>query len=148
MSRVALLDVNVLIALFDVQHIHHQVAHDWFAEQRPDGWATCPLTENGFVRIVSHPGSRYLDATVPMLVGLLRKFCSGSHHHFWADTPSLRDERLFDPRSVGGSRKVTDAYLLALAVKHGGCLATFDRGIPLDAVTGARPANLAVIAQP
>ena len=55
MSRVALLDVNVLVALFDSSHVHHEVAHDWFADHRAQGWATCPHTENGFVRVLANP---------------------------------------------------------------------------------------------
>ncbi|HWJ56793.1 MAG TPA: hypothetical protein VNR90_11235, partial [Vicinamibacterales bacterium] len=54
-SRIALLDVNLLVALFDPDHVHHDISHDWFAEQRGVGWATCPLTENGLVRVLSSP---------------------------------------------------------------------------------------------
>ena len=54
-ARVALLDVNVLVALFDPSHVHHTAAHDWFADRGEEGWATCPITENGLLRIVGHP---------------------------------------------------------------------------------------------
>jgi hypothetical protein len=147
MSRVSLLDINVLIALFDRDHVHHDAAHDWFADDRADGWASCPMTESGFVRILS--GSRYpfpkADATVPGLIRQLQRFCTNSRHQFWPDAISLRDEHLFDTASIGGHRKLTDVYLLGLATHHGGRLVTFDRGIPLQAVRQATQANLAII---
>jgi uncharacterized protein len=145
-SRVALLDVNVLVALFDPDHVHHELAHDWFANHRQSGWATCPTTENGFLRVLANsaygsPISRPQD-----ILQHLRRFCAAAGHHFWDDSVSLCDERLFDPAVLAGYRQVTDVYLLGLAVSRRGCLATFDRGVRLSAVRGARPANLAVIA--
>ena len=145
MAVVALLDVNVLVALFDQDHVHHDLAHEWFAEDGAKGWATCPITENGFVRVVSNPKYQP-DALRPSAVlDRLRKFCSSGHHHFWADTVSLRDEGLFAPAAVRGHGQLTDIYLLALARKMGGRLATFDRTISLSAVKGAKPDHLAII---
>ena len=83
-----LLDVNVLVALFDPDHVHHQLAHDWFAETRASGWATCAVTEIGFVRVVSQPAYRSPVSRAADLVPLLRRFCSSPDHHFWAETPS------------------------------------------------------------
>jgi hypothetical protein len=145
MARVSLLDVNVLVALFDPDHIHHELAHDWFADHRAEGWATCAVTENGFVRVVSNP--RYQpDAPRPAaVVDRLRRFCTSEHHHFWADPVSLRDAALFNLSVARGHRQVTDIYLLALARRQGGRLATFDRTIPLAAVKGAGDDTLAVI---
>jgi uncharacterized protein len=143
--RVALLDVNVLIALFDVEHIHHDVAHDWFADQRRYGWATCPVTENGFVRIASNP-VRGLEGFRPAAAAArLRKFRASGHHTFWPEAVSLTDDALFKLSAASGHRQVTDLYLLGLAVKMRGCLATFDRAIPLEAVVGATSAALQVI---
>ena len=146
MARVSLLDVNVLVALFDPDHVHHDLAHDWFADHRAEGWATCAVTENGFVRVVSNP--RYQpDAPRPAaLLEQLRRFCASGRHHFWADAVSLRDAGLFNLTVARGHRQVTDIYLLGLAKRMGGRLATFDRSIPLGAVKGARAETMLVIA--
>jgi hypothetical protein len=146
MSRAGLLDVNVLVALFDPDHVHHDVAHDWFAESGRSGWATCPLTEAGFVRVLSNPayGGGAIRATD--LVGRLRRFCRSGGHVFWPDGVSLLDESVFDVAHVAGHRQLTDIYLLGLAHACGGYLATFDRGIPFRAVKGATAASIEVIA--
>jgi toxin-antitoxin system PIN domain toxin len=146
MARVCLLDINVLVALFDVDHVHHDLAHDWFADHRAGGWATCPLTENGFVRVVSNP--RYLSETVRPAAALVQlgRFCASGNHYFWADAVSLRDAKLFNLAAARGHGQVTDVYLLGLAHRMRGRLATFDRTIPLSAVRGARADALAVIA--
>jgi toxin-antitoxin system PIN domain toxin len=135
-ERVALLDVNVLVALFDPNHVHHDVAHDWFADQREAGWATCPLTENGLVRVLAHPayGAGLRAAAV---VETLGRFKASGFHHFWNDSLSLTDTAVFNATWLAGSRQVTDIYLLGLAARKRGCLATFDRSIPIRAVVGA-----------
>ena len=145
MPRVALLDVNVLVALFDPDHVHHDLAHDWFGVQRRHGWATCPLTEAGFVRVTSNP--RFSpDALRPAAsAAQLRRFCASGHHHFWPDQVTLRDEKLFDLAQARGHGQLTDVYLLGLARRQDGMLATFDRSIPLTAVSGASSRHLAVI---
>jgi uncharacterized protein len=144
-ERVSLLDVNVLIALFDPDHVHHEIAHDWFANIRATGWATCPITENGLIRVLS--GASFNAATRPRdLIDRLRTFCSSGHHVFWDRTVSLRDETLFHHESIGGSRQITDIFLLGLAKWMGGRLATFDQAIPLGAVVGATRQDVAVIA--
>jgi hypothetical protein len=144
-ARPALLDVNVLVALFDPDHIHHELAHDWFADNRARGWATCPVTENGFLRVLTHPGYGSRIAIASALIDRLRAFCQTEGHQFWADTTSLRDETLFDPSALVGYRQLTDVYLLSLAKAHNGTLATFDRSIPTRAVVGARHDLLEVI---
>jgi hypothetical protein len=145
-SRPALLDVNLLVALFDPDHIHHDLAHDWFADNRSRGWATCAVTENGFVRVVANPAYESAIRRPADLVSKLEQLCKGEGHQFWADTVSLRDTSLFDCSRVAGFRQITDVYLLGLAQRHGGCLATFDRTIPVSAVVGARRNLLEVIA--
>ena len=145
MSRRALLDVNVLIALFDADHVHHEIAHDWFEEHRETGWATCPLTENGFVRILSRPASGDEHTRAPELVDRLRRFCASGHHEFWPDSISLLDERLFNTALVRGHKHLTDIYLLGVAVKRGGCLVTLDRNIRLGAVKGARRDSIVIV---
>ena len=146
MSRPALLDVNVLVALFDPGHIHHESAHDWFADERTAGWATCPVTENGFVRVVTNVGSRMGGPRSPDIVERLRSFCESGHHVFWPDAVSLRNKRLFNLAVVRGHGQLTDVYLLGLAKHMGGRLATFDRTIPLTAVAGATPDTIAIVA--
>jgi toxin-antitoxin system PIN domain toxin len=142
---VALPDVNVLVALFDEVHIHYEAAHQWLGHHRHLGWATCPLTENGFVRIISSPtysgrGTNLLDA-----IARLEEFRASGDHSFWPDSVSLRDGDLFRPRHITGHRQLTDVYLLALAVQHSYRLATFDRTIPLNSMSGAKPEHLALL---
>lgn len=145
MSRVALLDVNVLVALFDADHVHHELAHDWFADQRAHGWATCPITENGFFRVLTNPAYGH-DALRPdVLMKGLRTFRASGHHVFWPDAVSLVDEGLFNLAFAPGHRQLTDAYLLGLATRMKGQLATFDRTIPVKAVIGATPESLQII---
>lgn len=146
MKRPVLLDVNLLVALFDPDHVHHDLAHDWFSDNRARGWATCAATENGFVRVVAHPAYGSLVTRPVELVTRLGQLCGVSGHRFWADTVSLRDGALFDCRRVGGHRQVSDVYLLGLAQRKGGTLATFDRTISVGAIVGARPDLLEVIA--
>lgn len=145
MTRGALLDVSVLVALFDPDHVHHEVAHDWFADHRASGWATCPLTEGGFIRVVSNPRYGATLTQPAALLERLRKLCESEHHTFWPASISLRDERVFNPSFIRGHRQLTDVYLLGLAVTMDGCLATFDRTIPLGAVAGATRNHLQVV---
>ena len=139
----ALLDINVLIALLDPDHVFHVRAHDWWKGRSRDGWASCPLTENGVVRIMSNPTySRAAKFRPGELVEHLEVFVSRSDHEFWPDDLSLRHGTFFARDRLHSSRSITDAYLLALAVKHKGTLATFDQTIPLSAVPGAVAASL------
>ncbi|MFN7974891.1 MAG: TA system VapC family ribonuclease toxin [Acidobacteriota bacterium] len=139
---IALLDVNVLIALFDGAHVHHEIAHAWFGRQRARGWATCPLTENALARILSHPSYAGRGTTTSDAIERLETLRSAGKHSFWPDDVSLCDASIFRAEGIGGHGHITDVYLLALAVKNHGTLATFDRGIPLGSVVGATTANL------
>lgn len=145
MSRVALLDVNVLVALFDPDHIHHESAHTWFGTHRASGWATCPLTENGLVRVLANPSYAPTPERPAAVLARLRAFCASGHHVFWPDDVSLRDVRIVRTSLPVTSRQLTDVYLLALAKRKGGCLATFDRSILLAAVVGAQAEHVLVI---
>jgi len=145
-AKVALLDVSLLVALFSPDHVHHEVAHDWFADQRAQGWATCPITENGFVRVMSNPALSPHWERPAALRERLTAFCQSGHHVFWPGAISLRDDRLFQNPLPAGFQQITDVYLLGLACHHGGCLATLDRRIPLSVVIGATADHLRVIA--
>jgi len=142
----ALLDVNVVMALLDSSHVHHQRAHAWWAGHAKQGWASCPLVENGVVRVMSNPGySAGRRFTVEELVAALGQFVAGTNHEFWQDTLALRDDGYFAADRIHGGRQLTDLYLLALAAERGGRLITFDQGIPLSAVKRARAVNLVVL---
>ncbi len=145
MPKVALLDVNVLVALFFPDHVHHELAHDWFAEHRRHGWATCPITENGFIRIACQQPSADGLLRVADVLAHLRRFCASAGHRSWQDTVSLQDTALFAAQYMRGHGQITDVYLLGLATKKNGCLATFDRDIPLQAVRGATGDTLQII---
>jgi toxin-antitoxin system PIN domain toxin len=142
----ALFDVNVIIALLDPDHAFHDRAHEWWAANLKHGWASCPLTENGAVRIMSNPNySRTAGFTPADLIGRLRTFAGDTDHEFWPDDISLRDEAFFATERIHSSQQLTDLYLLALAAKRQGRLVTFDQGIPLSTVPVAKAANLSVV---
>jgi toxin-antitoxin system PIN domain toxin len=140
----SLFDVNVLIALIDPLHIHHRQAHEWWNANGTGGWATCPLTENGFVRILSQAS---YPRSVPTgdAMRRLRNATAQGNHAFWGDDISVLDQQRFNSAHILGPKQLTDIYLLGVVVKNGGRLATFDRAIPRSAVTGAEPRNLVVI---
>ena len=140
----ALYDVNVLIALFDPQHTQHNKAKKWHSESQTHGWASCPLTQNGLLRILSQP--RYTNpATVAELLALLADATSDPSHEFWPDDISLAAGGTLHRKVPLTSSAITDIYLLALAVKHAGCLITLDTRISRSAVMGARPEHLVVL---
>jgi uncharacterized protein len=124
-----LLDTNVLIALLWPSHAQHDLAVKWFARHRGKGWATCPLTEAGFVRIVSNPAfSR--DAVTPReAAGLLAANTAAKDHAFWPDELPFAQAVAFTGARLVGHQQVTDAYLLGLALRRGGVLATLDERI-------------------
>lgn len=140
----ALLDVNVLIALLDADHTSHRTAMKWFAAHAGAGWASCPITENGCVRVMSHPGYPHAHAAAE-IVERLRAATAHKAHRFWPDRESLLDGKRVDPSRVHGPRQLTDVYLLALAVGHGGRFVTFDGAIATGAVKGAGPQHLVTL---
>ena len=140
----SLFDVNMLIALLDANHPDHAKAMLWFRRNARDGWATCPLTENGCIRILSQ--SSYPNSTnIEDAVTRLRSIKDAPHYEFVPDDISLFDGMTADISLLSGHRQLTDAYLLALAVKHEMRLVTLDTRIILDAVMGASESNLVVI---
>lgn len=137
----ALLDVNVLIAALDAGHVHHSRVREWLGAVGTAGWASSPLTQNGCVRIMSQPS--YPSPLRPIdVVERLREATAHPAHEFWADDISLLDPKLIRADRLLGPRQVTDGYLLALAVRHGGQLVTLDGRIPIETVPGARREHL------
>lgn len=140
-----LLDINVLIALLDPDHAFHHRAHAWWAaEARP--WASCPLTENGLLRIMASTGySKTTRFSIQDIASRLSLFASNTDHAFWPDSLTIRDGDHFRHDSILSSKHLTDLYLLALSVENQGCLATFDQHIPLSAIPAAKASHLRVI---
>jgi len=128
-----LLDVNVLIALIDPVHLDHNRAHDWFSATASRSWATCPLTENGALRILSstsYPSPRSPVAIAASMLQLQKI----PGHTFWPDDITMLDSTRVDITRIATTAQVTDSYLLALAVAHNGKFATFDRRLLAAAV--------------
>ena len=142
--RRALLDVNVLIALLDMDHAHHRTARKWLGAEIDSGWASCPLTENGCIRIMSQP--KYPNPVqTGEVIKRLTDAAATPYHEFWPDSLSILDETTVDKTRIHGPKQVTDVYLLALAIKRGGRFVTFDGAVPLSAVLGAEKEHLTVI---
>ncbi|HMP73150.1 MAG TPA: VapC toxin family PIN domain ribonuclease [Kiritimatiellia bacterium] len=140
----ALLDINVLIALFDPIHQHHHQAIIWLKANIHFGWASCPLTQNGFVRVITQP--RYVrPITVSEAVDHLHEATATSHHAFWPDDLTITDPNKFRPNHIHGPSQLTDLYLLALAVHHKGRFVTFDQAIPTSALPAATGKHLVVL---
>ncbi len=141
----ALLDVSMLLALSDVRHVHHQRAQSWRRSQMDEsGWASCPITQNGFVRI-SAQRSYSNPKPLPEALRLLQNLVARSDHAFWPDDVSILDAGMIDYTRLLSPKMITDVYLLALAVKHGGRLVTLDSGISVKAVRGAEDGQLVVV---
>ena len=140
----ALLDVNVLIALLDENHAHHGPALDWFTSHIEHGWASCPLTQNGCVRILSQP--KYPNSLgVAEAIARLEAAVATPYHRFLPDDVSLLDDSVVDRRSLLGHRQLTDTYLLALAVAHGARFVTVDTVVSLASVRAATEEFLVTI---
>lgn len=135
-----LLDVNVLIALIDPGHVAHDDAHDWFAATGHADWATCPITENGVIRIIGNPKYPNSPGSPAAVAGIVEKLRALTGHSFWPDDLSLVASEHVDPAKIHSSAHLTDTYLLALAKAHGGQLATFDRKLSVSAVRDGKAA--------
>lgn len=135
-----LLDVNVLIALIDAAHVRNREAQAWFETRGRKAWATCPLTENGVMRIVGHPSYPRSPGTPAAVAETLRRLCQLPGHEFWPDSLSLLDAPGVQSNYLSSHTQVTDTYLLALARAHDGHLATFDRQLVINAVAGGKQA--------
>ena len=140
----ALLDINVLLALLDRDHILHEQGRGWFEQEIHHGWASCAVTQNGFIRILSQPGYPSPVSTRTAL-RLLDTATSAAHHEYWRSEVSILDETIFEHSRIHGPRQLTDVYLLGLATQQGGRLVTFDQTITLASVRTARADNLVVL---
>jgi hypothetical protein len=132
----ALLDVNALIGLMDSDHVDHRAMQKWFTKHHRSGWATCPLTENGIVRVLSqaaYPSGQRTPAEVIQILNALKTAFEKSYE-FWPDDISIADDSLFESALMAGPRQITDVYLLGLAARYDGILISFDRSITWQAV--------------
>lgn len=127
--KTALLDLNVLAALLWPAHEHHDAAHRWFRARRPAPWATTPLTQLGFVRLVSNPAFSREALSPAGAAALLAQNLATPAHRFWSDSLQVPAALRATEATLQGHQQVTDAYLLALAVRHHAIVATFDRGL-------------------
>ena len=143
-TKPGLLDINVLIALIDPAHQFHASAHSWFKSRRSHGWATCPITENGCLRIMSNPGYPFPGLTVERVRGILAELVRVEGHRFWPDSLSVLEGKRFDLTKTG-PKYLTDLYLLSLAISNRGCLITFDRTIPIQTITSFKPDDMEVL---
>ncbi len=126
---IALVDVNVLVALIWESHLHHAAARRWFATQRGDGWATCSVTQAGFVRVSSNPRVLQDAVSVRQAVATLAAAISAPGHHLLTDGAGFVDNPLVPHDRLVGHQQVTDALLVSIATQHRATLATFDRGL-------------------
>ena len=140
----SLIDINVLIALHDLDHLHHSIAKKWFSENATKGWASCPLIQNACLRIMNQPSYPNCQP-LSVLIELFSPTFTSKHHEFWPDDLSIVDPDIFEHRHIHGHRQLTDCYLLALAVARGGRFVSFDRTIALTSVKKARAVNLVAI---
>ncbi len=140
----ALLDVNVIVALLDLHSANHLVVNQWLARNFSTGWASCPLTENACLRLLTNP--RYAAPLSPgTVLARLEETKRGGNHAFWPDDLSITDASFFDWTQLRGHQQVTDVYLLALAVAHGGRFVTFDRRVQPGVVKGCRLEQLVTL---
>jgi uncharacterized protein len=141
----ALLDVNVWVALFDDGHLFSARANA-FVGARGAKIATCPLVENGVIRVLSSPSySRRAGLSIQAVRDRLATVCADVDHEFWPDDISLRNDVHVDFARVQGHNQITDLYLLALATSRGGCLATFDQAVAISSARQATAKNLKLL---
>ena len=130
-----LLDINLLIALCDPSHVDHQHVAVWFEETGGEAWVSCPITENGFIRILSNPNYPGLTGDVSAATKLLKELQKHKGHEFWTDDYSIADGTV-DFSRLAGHKHITDLYLLGLAVRRNGRFSSLDRHIPAELVRG------------
>ena len=142
----ALFDVSMLLALFDAGHVMHRVAMTWWKSNRVNGWASCSLSENGFLRIISQR-SYPRPVPLPDALATIQAQVARGGHEFWPDDLSILDAERINHTRLLGPAQITDIYLLALAVRHNGRLVTLDRSMDSTSVRNAAPANIVILGQ-
>lgn len=142
---ISLPDVNVLVALAWPNHVHHEAARAWFEDNHRQGWATCPLTQSGFVRVSANRRVMPIATTPQRAIALLRDLTGVAGHAFWSDETSIARSRWIAEEKLVGHGQITDAHLLAVALSHGGRFVTFDDGIAEILPAGASRDVLAVL---
>jgi uncharacterized protein len=135
-----LLDVNILIALLDEAHAFHAKASEWFLDGGRDSWATCPITENGLIRVMSNPRYGNWGSGPHDILALFTELRRSGRHEFWPDAISLSDPKIFNLRQTQNAKSITDIYLLGLAMTKNAKLATYDRHVNAGAVIGGAEA--------
>lgn len=140
-----LLDVNVLLPLAWPNHEHYRAASKWFAQDGRNGWATCPITQCAFVRISSNPKIFEFAVSPAQATEKLCEICEHPNHIFWPDDLEFVNDNYIQHHRIKGHRQITDAYLLALAIRHGSVLVTMDQGIASLAEDMRKSENLYVI---
>jgi toxin-antitoxin system PIN domain toxin len=140
-----LLDVNVVLALLDPQHVFHEAAHAWAAREHDAMWYTCPLVQHGVLRVASQPRYPNSLGTVDAVRRVLAQFVASPRHRFLADDVSLLDTGRVTEATLLTPSQLTGLHLLALAVAHGLQLATFDRRVPAAAIVGGVPALQVIV---
>jgi toxin-antitoxin system PIN domain toxin len=145
---IGLLDVNALIALLWEEHPFHKRCAAWFAGAAKAGWATCPMTESGCVRVLSTPAFTANPPSVASALRLLQTATeSRTNHHFFSDDLPLSILGAHWSRGLG-HRQITDAYLLSLAIHRKARLVTFDSRIVSLAEDGNVARDLLVVLRP
>ena len=139
----SLLDVNALIGLLDANHQHHAAITGWLGQNK-DPWASCPITQNGYLRIVTQEGYRN-TISIKEAIKKLSQAVSTPDHEFLSDDISLLDQHLVARKHIQGHKQLTDIYLLALSVSHGARFVTLDKRISRVAVPQATNASVGVI---
>ena len=142
----ALFDVSMLLTLFDPGHVMHRAAMTWWQSNRAHGWASCPLSENGFLRIISQR-SYPRPVPLPDALATIQAQVARGGHEFWPDDLSILDAERINHTRLLGPAQITDIYLLALAVRHNGRLVTLDRSMDSTSVRNAAPANIVILGQ-
>jgi hypothetical protein len=146
LSKPWLLDVNVMLAWLWPGHEAHRIAFSWMMAHGRESWATCPITEMGFLRIITNPSFSPHVPEWSEAIDILRRHTEGNRHHsFWPDTLTLDavDRQLGD--RIKGAGQVTDAYLLALAMRHQGKMVTLDYKMKALAPEGSAEADALLI---
>ena len=130
MSRVCLLDANVLIAMMWPAHAAHAKVQHWLSTRAAEKWASCPMTQAAFVRIVSNPAFSPNALTPANAFALLGSNLKHPGHEFWRDEIQLTEVVELTQAKLVGHQQITDVYLLGLAIHKKGKLVTLDRNVP------------------